>query len=97
MRKCRNCYHSEVCKAHEFTIKKCAFFKERNSVIELPCRDDIEFLIVRHGRWNPMESVLWNGWECSVCGKKMYVNYKCDLERRYPYCPNCGAKMINSN
>lgn len=106
MPKCENCYHYEAC--NYFLEKEnkhlgscegfvCEHFKDKSLILELPCKEDIKFLIVRHGRWNPMENVLWNGWECSVCGKKMYVNFKCDLDRRYPYCPNCGAKMINSD
>ena len=35
-----------------------------------------------HGRWEDCS----NGWMCSVC--------KHDARKDYPYCPNCGAYMM---
>ena len=42
--------------------------------------DSMPTIKPKHGRW-----VIQNGrWHCSECGMKGY---------KYPYCPNCGAKM----
>lgn len=42
----------------------------------------IEAEPVKHGRWKKRGRNLG---ECSGCGEVVIV--------RYPYCPNCGAKM----
>ena len=59
-------------------------------ICSAPTVDAVE---VVHGRWEERytpngEYVAWNGFYCSVCGKKA---------AKSNYCPNCGAKMDGGN
>ena len=49
---------------------------------------------VRHGHWEIKESTLekqtFDECVCSACGAVEYFNVGW---RKFPYCPNCGAKM----
>jgi DNA-directed RNA polymerase subunit RPC12/RpoP len=47
---------------------------------------------VVHGRWD------YSG-NCSACGKNIYNDIDADMWSRYapPYCPNCGAKMMDGD
>lgn len=53
---------------------------------------------VRHGRWIGISDGYADGypvydeWECSECGVVFEDEFE-DVEPRYKYCPNCGAKM----
>lgn len=64
-------------------------------VEQTPAEDAV---LVRHGRWvpieldttNPFNTLLGGGWECSECGNEVYlVADTID----HNYCSNCGAKM----
>ena len=54
---------------------------------------------VRHGEWvfkfycGNMSGYDY-GMNCSVCGKPMYRQF---AEKMPPYCPNCGARMVNED
>lgn len=44
---------------------------------------------VRHGMWKAVLAGMDEEYECTRC--------KECVEREYPYCPNCGAKMDGGN
>ena len=54
---------------------------------------------VVHGKW--IES--YDAWEeiiigeCSICGAKVCGDDMSLIEKFYPYCSNCGAKMDGGN
>ena len=49
---------------------------------------------VRHGRWIEPPRLYYGAkqYECSLCYSDMFWN-KHGITEKYPYCPNCGAKM----
>lgn len=59
------------------------------SVYLLPTADIAE---VRHGKWIEDEF----GSRCGVCGSYAYRD-KFDKPWESPYCPLCGAKMVNKD
>lgn len=54
--------------------------------------DTIEAEPVKHGKWviakDKDEFAMWDA--CSSCGHGLH--YVCE-GKRFPYCPNCGARM----
>ena len=44
---------------------------------------------IRHGKWIWEEQV----YKCSVCSHKAYGNILECMDGTYKYCPNCGARM----
>ena len=63
-------------------------------VARMPAADVVE---VRHGEWvfkfycGNMSGYDY-GMRCSVCGKPTYRQF---AEKMPPYCPNCGASMMD--
>ena len=49
---------------------------------------------VRHGRWIEPSRLYYGAkqYECSLCCSDAFWN-KHSITEKYPYCPNCGAKM----
>ena len=49
---------------------------------------------VRHGRWIETPRLYYGAkqYECSLCYSDTFWN-KHSIYEKYPYCPNCGAKM----
>ena len=67
----------------ERAIGTDAYFQIKSILSGLKAADVAE---VRHGRWRDISwepSVL--NWKCSLCTKLVL--------QKYPYCPNCGARM----
>lgn len=68
-------------------------------ILSIPAADVAE---VRHGRW--VETIEPMGWdevtcaECSVCGEDFVLDDwgMEDMKNLFLYCPNCGAKMDES-
>ena len=93
MATCKECLHFDVCREvdrlqyrHSFAWYKaqsgCPYFKPAADVQE-----------VRHGEWVPITNGL-QGWKCNLCDEHIYVEPPRNPKRyKYPYCPNCGAKM----
>jgi hypothetical protein len=81
----RENYCDSVCKCDK---EYCD--KTRCNIWRAPAADVAE---VRHGEWVPITNGL-KGWKCSLCDEHIYVQPESNLQRyKYPYCPNCGAKM----
>ena len=72
-------------------LAKCAvieYAKEvKRIVTDAPTVDAVE---VVHGRWIPSKSMALSD-KCSVCHG--WVTRHSVNERKFNYCPNCGAKM----
>ena len=49
---------------------------------------------VRHGRWLSWSRLYYGAkrYECSLCYEDTFWD-KHSITEKYPYCPNCGAKM----
>ena len=49
---------------------------------------------VRHGRWIETPRLYYGAkqYECSLCYSDTFWN-KHSIYEKYPYCPNCGARM----
>lgn len=82
-------YDESGCGVHVFVVKE-------EDVLEAPA---VDAEVVRHGRWHPIkEEMGWNcpygeltiGYKCSECG---WEGVGKDVS---PYCPNCGAKMMEN-
>lgn len=89
-----NCYHTPWGFYGKHSVAECLeFLLDKYTVNDKNCSTKAETESVKHGKWESITNGLW-GWRCSACGKKVYSNRKCDVDRyKYPYCPNCGAKM----
>ena len=49
---------------------------------------------VRHGRWIEPSRLYYGAkqYECSICYKDTFWK-KHSITEKYPFCPNCGAKL----
>ena len=53
---------------------------------------------VRHARWIEPPRLYYGAkqYECSLCYSDTFWNKHCITEK-YPYCPNCGCKMLEDS
>ena len=58
------------------------------------CRDALELLTVRHGRWLEGKD-RWgeDPYQCSECGEEWWLNDGTPAENNMNFCPRCGADM----
>ena len=83
---CKDCVHYEACldwyRGFKARPNKCEHFKDKSKFIELLSADVAP---VRHGKWIFNDD--WWEFICTNCHKGI-GNIK-----KYPFCPNCGARM----
>lgn len=66
------------------------------AINRIPAADVVE---VRHGRWTDHRTIEHDGeWYCTACGEEVTI-CSCGKDKtwKYPYCPNCGAKMTEDH
>lgn len=92
--------HEQNARAIEASGRKVSFTYAdgiRTGYADVGLCPTIEAEPVKHGRWITVSDGYGNGvamasiCECSLCKDTIWV-YKND-ERKWKYCPNCGAKM----
>ena len=56
--------------------------------------DTADVAPVRHGRWIEPSRLYYGAkqYECSICYKDTFWK-KHSITEKYPFCPNCGAKL----
>ena len=53
---------------------------------------------VRHGKWKQWDSYGFDEtYECTACGESFVLIEGTPITNGYKYCPNCGAKMDNTD
>lgn len=60
-------------------------------IINIPAANAAQ---VRHGRWIESSRLYYDAkqYECSLCYSDTFWN-KHSITKKYPCCPNCGAKI----
>ena len=85
---CKRCYHNYVCEQYnenrDLTRTKCDY---KNSHFI----DAADVVPVRHGRWLDGKCTACGWEEPDVC---TWIGYDSEAWIETPYCPNCGAKMM---
>ena len=61
------------------------------AIFKIPPADVVP---VRHGRWIEPSRLYYGAkqYECSICYKDTFWK-KHSITEKYPFCPNCGAKL----
>ena len=86
------CEKQARCCPHEFydSIEQ-AITDSEDGVL---CDHLIEVAQVNHGRWIETPRLYYGAkqYECSICYKDTFWK-KHSITEKYPFCPNCGAKL----
>ena len=85
----------------EMSLAQQAYHRGWNDAIDAivenePTADDV--VEVKHGVWS-LNIDDWFGdcYKCSACGEEFILNEGNPKDNGYNYCPNCGARMSDSN
>ena len=79
-----------ICMNNEYVLELLAELKNQPTVDAEP---------VRHGKWIETEDNITfdTMYKCSECGEEFMLIDGTPTQNLYNYCPNCGAKMGESD